>query len=125
MIQTANTQAASAPPPLIVLVSSFGGKAYTFNVAYGVGKAAVDRLANDMGFQLAKHNVATVSLCALARLDPPMFLVAPLAFLSHPEVGTVLRRPGRGGNGGQPGDGAGWDLGGSVGWPHDERRTWD
>jgi len=52
----------ASPPPLIVLVSSFGGKAYTFNVAYGVGKAAVDRLASDMSFQLRKHGIATVSL---------------------------------------------------------------
>lgn len=48
--------------PLIVIVSSFGGKSYTFNVAYGVGKAGADRLASDMAVQLAKHNVDTVSL---------------------------------------------------------------
>ena len=52
----------NSPPPLIVLVSSFGGRSYTFNVAYGVGKAAIDRLASDMSFQLGKHGVATVSL---------------------------------------------------------------
>ena len=63
MIETAKAQASGrGAPPLIVLVSSFGGKSYTFNVAYGVGKCAVDRLANDMGFQLAKHDVATCSL---------------------------------------------------------------
>lgn len=61
MIETAATSQGAAPP-LIVLVSSFGGKAYTFNVAYGVGKAAVDRLASDMSFQLKKHGVAAVSL---------------------------------------------------------------
>jgi dehydrogenase/reductase SDR family protein 1 len=43
----------AAPPPLICLVSSFGGKSYTFNVAYGVGKAAVDRLAQDMSVQVS------------------------------------------------------------------------
>jgi len=52
----------SDPAPMIVLVSSFGGQAYTFNVAYGVGKAAIDRLASDMGYQLKKHGIATVSL---------------------------------------------------------------
>ncbi|GMH91662.1 hypothetical protein TL16_g12120 [Triparma laevis f. inornata] len=52
----------NSPPPLMCLVSSFGGKSYTFNVAYGVGKAAVDRLANDMALQLRSHDVATVSL---------------------------------------------------------------
>lgn len=49
-------------PPLICLVSSFGGKSYTFNVAYGVGKAAIDRLSLDMSYQLKKHGVATTTL---------------------------------------------------------------
>ena len=48
LIETAKKNPSSAPPPLIVLVSSFGGKSYTFNVGYGVGKAATDRLALDM-----------------------------------------------------------------------------
>ena len=50
------------PPPLICLVSSFGGKSYTFNVAYGIGKAAVDRMAMDMSYQLRKYGVATTAL---------------------------------------------------------------
>ncbi len=65
MIETAAADRRSgAPPrpPLVVLVSSFGGKAFTFNVAYGVGKAAVDRLARDMAVQLRESGVATVSL---------------------------------------------------------------
>jgi NAD(P)-dependent dehydrogenase (short-subunit alcohol dehydrogenase family) len=45
---------------LIVNISSFGGVRYLFNVAYGVGKAAVDRMAVDCGIELKKHNV-TVS----------------------------------------------------------------
>ena len=48
--------------PLACLISSFGGQAYTFNVAYGVGKAATDRLARDAAAQLAKHDVDTISL---------------------------------------------------------------
>lgn len=48
--------------PLIVIISSFGGKSYTFNVAYGAGKAGADRLTSDMSIQLAKHNVDTISL---------------------------------------------------------------
>lgn len=47
---------------LIVNISSSGGLRYLFNVAYGVGKAAVDRMAADCGFELRKHNVAFVSL---------------------------------------------------------------
>lgn len=56
MIETAQMESATdePKPPLIALVSSFGGKSYTFNVAYGVGKAGVDRLALDMSVQLRK-----------------------------------------------------------------------
>lgn len=48
--------------PLMCLISSFGGKSYTFNVAYGIGKAAIDRLATDASYQLLPFGVATVSL---------------------------------------------------------------
>mmetsp|Transcript_41865 Transcript_41865/g.98109 ORF Transcript_41865/g.98109 Transcript_41865/m.98109 type:complete len:221 (+) Transcript_41865:516-1178(+) len=61
MIETARDRKEERPP-LICLVSSFGGKSYTFNVAYGVGKAAVDRLAVDMSYQLKKYGVATTAL---------------------------------------------------------------
>ena len=47
---------------LIVNISSFGGQTYIFNVAYGVGKACVDRMAIDCGVELKKHNVASLSL---------------------------------------------------------------
>jgi len=47
---------------LIVNISSFAGAAYAFNLAYGVGKAAVDRMARDMAFELREHNVTCVSL---------------------------------------------------------------
>ncbi|XP_053376078.1 dehydrogenase/reductase SDR family member 1-like [Mercenaria mercenaria] len=47
---------------LIVNVSSAGGLRYLFNVAYGIGKEACDRMAADCGFELKKHNVAFVSL---------------------------------------------------------------
>jgi dehydrogenase/reductase SDR family member 1 len=48
--------------PLIVMISSFGGLTYTFNVAYGVGKAGVDRMAKDMAVELAGHDISVVSL---------------------------------------------------------------
>ena len=35
---------------------------YLFNVAYGVGKAAVDRMAADCAVELKKSNVAFISL---------------------------------------------------------------
>lgn len=47
---------------LIVTISSMGGLRYLFNVAYGVGKAACDRLAADMAFELRKRGVVSVSL---------------------------------------------------------------
>lgn len=47
---------------LIVNVSSFGAGAYAVNVAYGVGKAGVDRLAADMAHELRPHGITAVSL---------------------------------------------------------------
>ncbi|TRZ03209.1 hypothetical protein DNTS_009925, partial [Danionella cerebrum] len=47
---------------LIVVISSMGGLRYIFNVPYGVGKAACDRMAADMGVELRKRGVASVSL---------------------------------------------------------------
>lgn len=50
------------PRPLIAMISSFGGITYTFNVPYGVQKAAVDRLVKDMAVELTPENIAVVSL---------------------------------------------------------------
>ncbi|XP_063074587.1 dehydrogenase/reductase SDR family member 1 [Engraulis encrasicolus] len=47
---------------LIVMISSMGGLRYLFNVAYGVGKAACDRLAADTAVELKKRGVVSVSL---------------------------------------------------------------
>ncbi|CAO2590984.1 Dehydrogenase/reductase SDR family member 1 [Lemmus lemmus] len=47
---------------LIVVVSSPGGLQYMFNVPYGVGKAACDRLAADCAHELRRHGVSYVSL---------------------------------------------------------------
>jgi len=47
---------------LIINVSSPGGLRYLFNVAYGVGKSGVDRMAADCAVELRSHNVAMVSL---------------------------------------------------------------
>ena len=35
---------------------------YIFDVAYGIGKAAMDRMANDMAIELATDNVTMISL---------------------------------------------------------------
>ncbi|KAE8291331.1 Dehydrogenase/reductase SDR family member 1 [Larimichthys crocea] len=47
---------------LIVTISSMGGLRYLFNVPYGVGKAACDRLAADMAVELKSRGVVSVSL---------------------------------------------------------------
>ncbi|KAL3866440.1 hypothetical protein ACJMK2_043736 [Sinanodonta woodiana] len=47
---------------LIVNISSAGGLTYLFNVPYGIGKEACDRMAVDCAVEFRKHNVAFVSL---------------------------------------------------------------
>jgi dehydrogenase/reductase SDR family member 1 len=47
---------------LIITISSIGSMMYLFNVPYGVGKAACDKLAIDCGIELKKYNVASLSL---------------------------------------------------------------
>ena len=47
---------------LIVNISSAGGLKYLFNVPYGVGKAALDRMTQDTAVELKRHNVAVIGL---------------------------------------------------------------
>jgi NAD(P)-dependent dehydrogenase (short-subunit alcohol dehydrogenase family) len=47
---------------LIVQISSFGAISYLFNTAYGVGKAAIDRLTSDLAFELKGEGVAVISV---------------------------------------------------------------
>uniref|UniRef100_A0A1I7RTE4 Short-chain dehydrogenase n=2 Tax=Bursaphelenchus xylophilus TaxID=6326 RepID=A0A1I7RTE4_BURXY len=47
---------------LIVLIGSLGGLRHLFNVAYGVGKDAVDRLAADLAVELQGTGVNCVSV---------------------------------------------------------------
>ena len=47
---------------LIVNISSFGGLRYFFNIPYGVGKEAVDRMTKDCAIELNKAGVACISL---------------------------------------------------------------
>uniref|UniRef100_A0A914EER3 Uncharacterized protein n=1 Tax=Acrobeloides nanus TaxID=290746 RepID=A0A914EER3_9BILA len=47
---------------LIVNISSVGAKTYLFNVAYGVGKAGVDKLTADSAIELKPHKATVVSL---------------------------------------------------------------
>jgi dehydrogenase/reductase SDR family protein 1 len=47
---------------LIVNTSSGGGIRYTFNVAFGVQKSGVDRLARDMAHELKPYGIAAISI---------------------------------------------------------------
>ena len=47
---------------LIVNISSRGGREYVFSASYGVGKAGVDRMAQDFAVELKEHNVAALSM---------------------------------------------------------------
>jgi NAD(P)-dependent dehydrogenase (short-subunit alcohol dehydrogenase family) len=47
---------------LIVNISSLGAATYHHSVAYGIGKAATDKLSADSAEELRAHNVAAVSL---------------------------------------------------------------
>jgi dehydrogenase/reductase SDR family protein 1 len=46
----------------IVNVSSSGAVHFFHHVAYGMGKAALDKLTRDAGYQLRAHNVAVISI---------------------------------------------------------------
>ncbi|MEM8777893.1 MAG: SDR family NAD(P)-dependent oxidoreductase [Cyanobacteria bacterium P01_G01_bin.49] len=47
---------------LICTISSWGGLSYIFGAAYGVGKAACDRLAADMAVELKPAQITSVSI---------------------------------------------------------------
>jgi dehydrogenase/reductase SDR family protein 1 len=48
---------------LIVHMSALAGESYSDNVAYGVSKAAVNRMAADMAHELRPYHVAVIALC--------------------------------------------------------------
>jgi len=48
---------------LIVHLTAAAGEKYAENVAYGVGKAAVNRMAADMAHELQPYGVTVVALC--------------------------------------------------------------
>lgn len=52
----------SAGRGLIVNISFWAAQKHTGNVAYGVSKAATDKMTADMAFELRSHGVAVVSL---------------------------------------------------------------
>jgi NAD(P)-dependent dehydrogenase (short-subunit alcohol dehydrogenase family) len=47
---------------LVVNISSQGSREYFVHATYGISKAALDRIGQDTGRELAKHNVAVVTV---------------------------------------------------------------
>jgi NAD(P)-dependent dehydrogenase (short-subunit alcohol dehydrogenase family) len=68
MIETA---ANTGRTPLIVNVTGRGAVAYLYNVVYGVGKSATERLTRDMALDLKDLGVATVSIWPNGHTVPP------------------------------------------------------
>ena len=60
--QCAARQMVPAGRGLILNVSSSGAQEYAWHVAYGVGKAALDRITHDTAHELREHGVSVVSL---------------------------------------------------------------
>ena len=47
---------------LIIAISGYVGRTYTYGVVFGTCKSAVDRMARDMAIELKPHGVASLSL---------------------------------------------------------------
>jgi NAD(P)-dependent dehydrogenase (short-subunit alcohol dehydrogenase family) len=54
--------AARADTALIVNISGRGALRHRYNVVYGIGKSAVERLTRDAALELREHTVAVVSV---------------------------------------------------------------
>ncbi len=48
---------------LIIHITATAGQGYSDNVAYGVSKAAINRMAEDMAHELKPYNIAVIALC--------------------------------------------------------------
>jgi dehydrogenase/reductase SDR family protein 1 len=77
---------------LIVNISFWAAQKYLANVAYGVAKAATDKMTSDMAHELREHNVAVVSLYpGLVRTEKVMEAAAYLD-LSNSESPQFIGR---------------------------------
>ncbi|MET0178984.1 MAG: SDR family NAD(P)-dependent oxidoreductase [Novosphingobium sp.] len=86
---------------LIVAISGYVGVTYTYGVAFGTCKSAVDRMARDMAIELQAHGVASLSMWQgltfterarrnIAR-DPAM----EASIVTNPLIGCSPEHPGR------------------------------
>jgi dehydrogenase/reductase SDR family protein 1 len=81
---------------LIVNISSRGGREYVFSASYGVGKAGVDRMAQDFAIELKGHNVAALSLSpSKVKTEFILEMVAAGKMQIDPETAQSVRFSGR------------------------------
>lgn len=85
--------------PLIVNIGSAAGVGYIFDVAYGVGKMAVDRLTADSALELKDKGVAVVSLWPGAVRTEVVMQNLKNGTVQNPEVFTDLESPEMSGRG--------------------------
>lgn len=64
LLASARLEAAKSNPwrPFLCMTSSFGAVSYLFTTAYGVGKAASDRLARDLQVELSPEGIDCLSV---------------------------------------------------------------
>ena len=77
---------------LIVNISFWAARKHIANVAYGVSKAATDKLTQDMAAELASHNVTVVSLYPGMVRTEKVMAAAPYLDLSNSESPEFLGR---------------------------------
>lgn len=79
----------TAPGGLIVNVSARGAQRYKYNVAYGVGKAALDKMTSDMAEDLRAHGIAVVSIWPLTIMSERMKVDLELAKATYGDLGQL------------------------------------
>ena len=77
---------------LIVNISFWAAQKYLSNVAYGVSKAATDKLTADMAHELREHNVAVVSLYPGMVRTEKVMQAAPYLDLTNSESPQFIGR---------------------------------
>ena len=84
---------------LIVALSGYVGVTYTYDVIFGICKAATDRMARDMAIELKPHNVASLSLWQgftyTERAQENLKTVPGMASQLNSAVGSSVEFPGR------------------------------
>jgi len=74
-------------PKLIVNISSPGAQNYLFNVSYGTGKAALDKMSHDMAVELKEHGIPCVGMWpGLVKTERMLTLADNFRRLYHVDV---------------------------------------